>query len=50
MHIFIDLYYGYSLSQKPSRVLSGITSVLLDSLDDALEYPGVRTLPRKVEI
>jgi hypothetical protein len=47
---FLDLYYGYSLTQKPSRVLSGTTSVLLDLLDDALENPGVRTLPRKVEI
>ena len=30
--------------------ISGTTSVLLDSLDDALENPGVRPLSRKVEI
>jgi hypothetical protein len=50
IHIFLDLYYGYALTQKPPRVLSGTTSVLFDSLDDALENPGVKTLPRKVEI
>jgi hypothetical protein len=47
---FLDVYYGYSLCQKPQRFLSGTSSVLLDSLDDALENPGVRPLPRKVEI
>jgi hypothetical protein len=34
---FLDVYYGYSLCQKPPRLLSGTFSVLLDSLDDALE-------------
>jgi hypothetical protein len=50
IHIFLDKYHGYSLYLKPPRLLSGTTSALLDSLDDALENPGVRSLPRKVEI
>jgi hypothetical protein len=47
---FVDVYHGYSLCQKPSRLLSGTTSILLDSLNDTLENPGVGPLPRKVEI
>ena len=47
---FLDVYHGYPLCQKPPRLLSGTTWVLLDSLDDALENPGIRLLPRKVEI
>ena len=56
---FLDVYYGYPLCQQPPRLLSGTTSVLLDSLDDTLgnpgvrpllRNPGVRPLPRKVEI
>jgi hypothetical protein len=35
---------------KPLRLLSETTGILLDSLDDALENPGVRPFPRKVEI
>ena len=50
IHTFLHVYYGYPLCQKPPRLLSGTTSVLLDSLDDALEIPRVRPLPRKVEI
>jgi hypothetical protein len=46
---FLDVYYGYPLHQKPPRLLSRTTSVLLDSLDDALENQGIRPLPRKVE-
>jgi hypothetical protein len=46
----LDVYYVYSLCENPSRLLSGTTSVLLDPLDDALENPGVRPLPRKEEI
>ena len=47
---FRDVYYGYPLCQKSPRLLPGTTSVILDSLDDALENPGVRPLSRKVEI
>jgi hypothetical protein len=50
IHTFLDVYYVYSLCQKPPRLLSGTSSVLLDSLDDAPENPGVRPLPRKVYI
>ena len=46
---FLDVYYGYSWCQKQQRLLSGTTSVLLDSLDDALENPWVRPLSRRVE-
>jgi hypothetical protein len=49
-HTLLDVYYGYSFSQQPSRLLSGTTCVLLLSLNDALENPGVRRLSRKVEI
>jgi hypothetical protein len=34
---FLDVYYGYPLCQKPPRLLTRTTSILLDSLDDALE-------------
>jgi hypothetical protein len=49
-HTFINVYYGYSLCQKPLRLLSGTFRVLLDSLDDTLETPAVRPLSMKVEI
>jgi hypothetical protein len=39
-----------SLDDALENLLSGTTSVLLESLDDALENPGVRPLPRKIEI
>jgi hypothetical protein len=39
-----------SYVKKLPRLLSGTSRVFLESLDDALEYPGVRALPRKVEI
>jgi hypothetical protein len=35
--------------KKTPRLLSGTTSILLDSLFDALENPGVGPLSRKVE-
>jgi hypothetical protein len=35
------------LCQKPPRLLSETSIILLDSLDDALENPGYRPLPRK---
>jgi hypothetical protein len=38
------------IMSKPLRLLSETTSVLLDSMDDALENPGVRPIPGKVEI
>jgi hypothetical protein len=47
---FFDVYYGYASCQTPLRLLLGTTSVLLDSLDDALENTGIMPLPRKVEI
>ena len=47
---FLDVYYGYSLCQKPPRLLSGTSSILLDSLDDALENPWVWPLSRRVEM
>jgi hypothetical protein len=46
-----DIYYVYSQEpQKPTRLLSETSSVLLDSLDDALENPAVRQLSMKVDI
>jgi hypothetical protein len=45
IHDFLGVNHGYSLHQKPSRLLSGTTSVPLDSLNDALENPGVRPPP-----
>ena len=47
---FLDVSLGHPLCQKPVRLLSGTTSVLLDSMDDTLENPGVGPLSRKVEI
>ena len=47
---FIDIYKRHPLYQKPPRLLSGTSSVLLDSLDEALENPAVRPLSRKVEL
>jgi hypothetical protein len=47
---FLDVSLGHPLCQKPPRLLSGTSSVLLDSLDDALENPGVRPLTMKVEM
>jgi hypothetical protein len=41
---------GMQICQKPPILLSGTTSVILDSLDDALENPGVRPYSSKVEI
>jgi hypothetical protein len=42
---FLDVYYAYPLPQKSPRLLPGTTSILLDSLDDALENQGIRPLP-----
>jgi hypothetical protein len=47
---YLGEYQGHPLCQKPQRLLSGTISVLLDSLDDAMENPGVGPLSRKVEI
>jgi hypothetical protein len=37
----VDVSLGHPLCQKPPRLLSGTSSVLLDSLDDFLQNPGV---------
>ena len=47
---FLDISLGHPLCQKPSRLLSGTSSVLLDSLDDVLENPGVWPLSMRIEI
>ena len=47
---FLNISLGRPLCSKPPRLLSGTSSVLLDSLDDALENPGVWPLSRRVEM
>jgi hypothetical protein len=47
---FLDVYKEHPLYQKPSRLLSGTTSVHLESLGDALENLEVKILSRKVEM
>ena len=50
IHSFLDVSLGHPLCQKPPRLLSGTSSVLLDSLDDALENPAVRPFSMEVEM
>jgi hypothetical protein len=47
---FLDVPLGHPVCQKPPRLLSGTSSILLVSLDGALENKGVSPLSMKVEI
>ena len=47
---FLDVYLGHPPCQKPPRLLSGTTSVLLDSMRIIWRHIGDGALPRKVEI
>ena len=46
----LDVFLAHPICQKPPRLLSGTISVLLDSMDDALENPGVGLISRKEDI
>ena len=47
---FLDLFLGHPLCQKPPRLLSGTTSVLLDSMMMLWRHLEDGALPRRVEI
>jgi hypothetical protein len=44
---FLDVSLGHPLCQKPPRLISGTTSILLDSRDDALNNPAVKKMKKK---
>ena len=45
-----DIFLGHPICHKPPRLLSGTTSVLFDSMDDALENQRVGPLSWKADI